>query len=111
MQEKEVVMAIYDEKRGELLGTGGEDYVMISAEALRKINKQEQLMLGSGSFVIWYNSGRAVGQEDGKRFAPLMDTMEIDKFAGYLRDTYSRYGWGQIEYGDVDLKSGELLFR
>lgn len=100
----------FDSKRGELVGPGGEDYVVISAEALRRINQHEELMLGSGSFVIWYNSGRAVGKVDGERYRPLMRSMDIQEFASLLRETYSRFGWGYVEYKDVDPASGELRF-
>jgi predicted hydrocarbon binding protein len=103
-------MPTFDEKLGELVGPSGEDYVIISAEALRRINNHEQLMFGSGSFVIWYNAGRAVGRIDGERFAPLMKTMELGEFASRLKNIYARYGWGFVEYKYLDPQSGELLF-
>jgi bacteriochlorophyll 4-vinyl reductase len=103
-------LPVFDEKLGELVGKGGEDYVVIAAEALRRINRQEEAMFGSGSFVIWYNSGKATGKIDGHRLAPLMKTMDINDFASYMRETYSRRGWGYVEYGDIDLNSGELIF-
>jgi predicted hydrocarbon binding protein len=103
-------MPVFDEKTGELIGPGGEDYVIISAEALRRINRQEELMFGSGSFVIWYNSGKAVGRTDGHRFAPLAQEMEIPEIAVYLRDFYSKYGWGYIEFQNVDADKGEVVF-
>src|SRR5215467_8324018 len=111
MAGKAGVMPTFDEHTGGLVGPGGEDYVIISAEALRRINKQEELMFGSGSFVIWYNAGKQVGRQDGKRLAPMTSTMELQDFAGHLRDTYSMYGWGFIEVGKVDLKTGEIAFR
>ena len=110
MPEFKDAMPAFDAKLGELVGPNGEDYVIISAEALRRINTHEELMFGSGSFVIWYNAGRAVGKIDGERFAPLMQTMELEKFATYLQDIYSRYGWGYVEYKALDPESGELLF-
>ena len=103
-------MPAFDEGRGELVGSNGEDYVVISAEALRRINKQEEMMLGTGSWVIWYNSGKSVGKTDGQKYAPLMQTMDVDKVANYLRQTYARYGWGSVVFGGIDLKSGELVF-
>jgi len=103
-------MPAFNEKQGELVGKNGEDYVIMSAEALRRINRQEEMMLGSGSFVIWYNAGKAVGRADGQRYAPLMKSMEIEAFATRIRDIYSRYGWGSIQFRDVDPKSGELVF-
>ncbi len=103
-------MPAYDEKSGELVDGGGEDYVLISAEALRRINREEEAMLGSGSFVIWYNAGKAVGRTDGRRYAELMGTMEIQAVADYLRETYTRRGWGEVKFGGIDLTSGVLLF-
>jgi predicted hydrocarbon binding protein len=100
----------FDPVKGELVGGRGEDYIVISAEALRRINQHEEAMLGTGSFVIWYNAGKAVGHVDGEKYAPLMQSMDIQEFASLLRDSYSRFGWGYIEYGDVDPNSGELLF-
>jgi predicted hydrocarbon binding protein len=100
----------FDEERGELVGSMGEDYVIISAEALRRINKHEELMLGSGSFVVWYNSGKAVGKTDGEKFKRLIETMDIESFAAHLKSIYARYGWGFVQYGEVDPASGELLF-
>ena len=103
-------MPTFDEKTGELVGTNGEDYVVISAEALRRINKQEEMTLGSGSHLIWYNAGKAVGRNDGHKYAPLMQTMEINLLADYLRETYTRYGWGSVEFHGIDLDSGQLMF-
>lgn len=103
-------MPSFDEKRGELVGPEGEDYVIISAEALRRINKHEEEMFGSGADVIWYNSGKEVGRTDGRRFAVLMEKMEINEFADRIKDIYSRFGWGYVEYGNVDPDSGELVF-
>jgi predicted hydrocarbon binding protein len=103
-------MPAFDEKTGELVGSDGEDYVVISAEALRRINRQEEMMLGSGSHVIWYNAGRAVGRNDGLKYAPLMKTMGIDQVADYLKETYTRYGWGSVTFKGIEIDSGELLF-
>ena len=103
-------MPVFDEKTGELVGEGGEDYVIISAEALRRINRQEELMFGSGSFVIWYNAGKAVGRTDGHRFARLLDKMDLAQMAIYLKDVYSKYGWGFIEIRSVDIDKGEIIF-
>lgn len=110
MDDRGDEMPAFNEKLGELVGKNGEDYVIISAEALRRINRQEEMMLGTGSFVIWYNAGKAVGRTDGQRYAPLMRSMEIEAFAVRVRDIYSRYGWGSIQFRDVDPKSGELVF-
>ena len=100
----------FDENKGELLGPKGEDYVVLSAEALRNINQEEESILHSGSNVIWYNAGRAVGRSDGKKYAPLMQEMDLDRFASYLKMTYMRYGWGLIEYSITDFDSGMILF-
>lgn len=103
-------MPQFDEEKGELVDSRGEDYVVMSAEALRRINKQEELMLGTGSSVIWYNSGKAVGKTDGEKYAGLMKTMEVQDMAEYLKETYSRYGWGFVTFGGIDMNSGQLIF-
>lgn len=110
MSESYDNMPSFDEEKGELVGSNGEDYVVISAEALRRINKQEELMLGTGSFVIWYNAGKAVGRTDGQKYAPLVQTMDLNKVADYLRETYSRYGWGSVQFDGVVLEKGEMSF-
>jgi hypothetical protein len=99
-----------DEKGGELVGEKGEDYVIIAAEALRRINRQEEIMIGTRSFLIWFNSGRAVGKTDGRRFAPLMETVEINELAPHIRNIYVKHGWGEVELGGIDLaKRGVVL--
>jgi predicted hydrocarbon binding protein len=103
-------MPAFHEESGELLGSDGEDYVVLSAEALRRINRQEEATLGSGSHVIWYNAGKAVGKKDGQKYAHLMKTMEVQDLADYLKETYTRYGWGSVWFAGVDVASGELLF-
>lgn len=100
----------FDPKKGALVGSNGEDYVIISAEALRRIERHEAMMFGSGSSVIWYNSGKSVGKVDGARLAPWLQKMDIMEFASRVRDLYSREGWGFIEFGVVNLNSGEFHF-
>jgi predicted hydrocarbon binding protein len=107
----EKALPSFDEVKGELVGEEGEDYVIIAAEALRRINKQEEMMFGTGSFLIWYNSGKAVGRTDGRGFAPLMETVEINELASRIKDIYMKRGWGEVTLGRIELATGELYFQ
>lgn len=100
-----------DAERGELRATTGEDWVLISGEALRRVYENEAKILGTGAFVIWYNAGKAVGATEGTKFAGLVESVGIDRLAEELRKTYSQLGWGKIEIGDIDLIGNEVTIK
>jgi predicted hydrocarbon binding protein len=97
-----------DSARGELRGSGGEDWVLFSGEAIRRVYAQEVMMLGTGAFVIWYNVGRAIGLVEGQKFAGMVETTGINDLAQNLGRTYNHLGWGVIEIGEIDLRSNEI---
>jgi predicted hydrocarbon binding protein len=97
-----------DAAKGELRTSSGEDWVLISGEALRKIYEMEAAVLKSGAFVIWYNAGKTVGTTEGKKFAGLLDDLGIDRLAEELSKSYSKLGWGFIQVGEIDLVKNEV---
>ena len=99
----------FQEQTGELVDASGEDYVVISAEALRRINRQEETTLGTGSHIIWYNAGKAAGSIDGRKYASVTKTMQANEAASYLAQTYSRWGWGSVKIFGMDLEKCEMM--
>jgi predicted hydrocarbon binding protein len=97
-----------DASSGELRGSTGDDWVLISGEALRRVYEAEVAILGTGAFVIWYNAGKYVGKIEGKKFAKLIEELGIDQLAKELSASYAKLGWGTIEVGEVDLLRNEL---
>jgi len=100
----------FDPRRGEIVDSLGEDWVMISGEALRRIYANDVTMLGTGANVIWYNSGRAVGKKDGEKYASSLERMGLDELAAKISSSYASLGWGKIEIGKVDLENSEIVF-
>ncbi len=103
----EDVMPSLDASRGELRASSGEDWVLISGEALRRVYESEVSVLGTGAFVIWYNAGKTVGKTEGKKFANLADEVGIDQLAAQLAHTYNKLGWGAIKIEEIDLLHNE----
>jgi len=97
-----------DPERGEMRTARGEDWVLISGDALRRVYENEVKVLGSGAYVMWYNAGKAVGKTDGEKFAALIETIGIDQLAKELSSSYAKLGWGKIEVGDIDLFKNEV---
>ena len=97
-----------DASKGELRAPSGEDWVLISGEALRRVYESEIAILGTGACVIWYNAGQAVGKTEGKKFAALIEEIGIDQLAQELSSSYSKLGWGTIQVGDIDLARNEV---
>jgi predicted hydrocarbon binding protein len=107
MGDAEVVPQL-DLAKGELRASTGEDWVLISGEALRKIYEMEAAVLQSGAFVIWYNAGKTVGTTEGRKFAELINDIGIDQLAKELSKSYSKLGWGFIKVGEIDLLKNEV---
>jgi predicted hydrocarbon binding protein len=97
-----------DAEKGELRVATGEDWVLISGEALRSVYQGEVTMLDTGAFVIWYNAGKAVGRTEGQKFAGMANSMGIDELAQELSKTYSQLGWGRIEIQEIDILKNEV---
>jgi len=97
-----------DAEKGELRVPSGEDWVMISGEALRNVYEHEVAILGTGAFVIWYNAGKAVGKTEGVKFSAFIDSLGIDQLAQELGRTYNQLGWGRIEVKEIDLMKNEV---
>ncbi len=107
VNDKDVLPKL-DLEKGELNVPSGEDWVMISGEALRRVYEHEVTILGTGAFVIWYNAGKAVGKTEGAKFAGLVNTLGIDQLAQELSRTYAQLGWGRIEIRDIDIMRNEI---
>jgi predicted hydrocarbon binding protein len=98
-----------DTAKGELRTSAGEDWVLISGEAIRRVYDNEAKMMGTGAHVIWYNAGKAVGKTEGEKFAGLIESVGVDHLADELAKTYSQLGWGMIELRDIDLLKSEVV--
>lgn len=103
------VLPKLDAERGELRTSEGEDWVMISGEALRRIYQNDVSVLSTGACVIWYNAGKSVGKTDGAKFAEMVERLGIDELARELSESYAKLGWGRIEVGKIDLVKSELV--
>lgn len=108
VDDRDVVPRL-DPVRGELRTAQGEDWVMISGDALRRIFENEVRVLGTGACVIWYNAGKAVGKTDGEKFAAMVERLGVNELAGELGASYAKLGWGRIEVGKIDLLNNELM--
>lgn len=97
-----------DYNKGELRTVSGDDWVLISGEALRRVYESEVSLLGTGAFVIWYNAGKTVGKNEGAKFADLIAEVGIDQLASELSKTYQKLGWGTIQVKDIDLGANEV---
>jgi len=102
------VLPRFDLTKGELRASTGEDWVLISGEALRRVYEREVAMLQSGACVIWHNAGKTVGATEGRKFSELVDEVGIDKLAEELSSSYSKLGWGLIEVGEINLLKSEV---
>ena len=107
VRDSEIIPRL-DSAKGEMRAASGEDWVLISGEALRRVYESEVSILGTGAFVIWYNAGKTVGRTEGSKFAELISEVGVDQLANELSKTYSKLGWGQIQVGNVDLINSEI---
>lgn len=105
------VLPRLDAQRGELRTSKGEDWVMISGEALRRVYQNEVFLLGTGAYVMWYNAGKAVGKTEGVKFAALVEEMGVHELAKELSESYAYLGWGRIEVGNIDLFKNEVTIK
>jgi len=70
--------------------------------------EREVVISGKEAFVVWHGVSEIAGKARGEKLAEAADTLDVDRLAEELRETYSRFGWGTIEVRTHNVHKNEL---
>jgi predicted hydrocarbon binding protein len=70
--------------------------------------EREVVISGKEAFVVWRGAFENAGMVAEEKLGEKSDTLDVDRLAEELRETYSRFGWGSIEVRTHNIHKNEL---
>jgi predicted hydrocarbon binding protein len=80
----------------------------VTRDDLRYPYEREVVISGKEAFVVWHGAAEIAGKAGGQKLAEAVDTLDVDRLAEELRETYSRFGWGSIEVRTSNIHKNQL---
>jgi predicted hydrocarbon binding protein len=80
----------------------------VAPDCLRYPYEREVVISGKEAFVVWHGVAEIAGKAGGEKLAEAVETLDVDRLAEELRETYSRFGWGRIEVRTHNVHKNEL---
>jgi predicted hydrocarbon binding protein len=70
--------------------------------------EREVVISGKEAFVVWHGAAKVAGQDFEETLEETVETLDVDRLAEELRETYSRFGWGRIEVRTHNVHKNEV---